>query len=90
MIEDFNHADNKGEFVNLWQKDEVRQMALDNPDKNMQEQIQKLRGVDNLEERMRDETPQPKDKQKAEANEANTVAQQAAQAQAQANAAAGR
>lgn len=90
VIEDFNHADNKGEFVNLWQKDEVRQMALDNPDKNMQEQIQKLRGVDNLEERMRDETPQPKDKQKAEANEANTVAQQAAQAQAQANAAAGR
>lgn len=90
VIEDFNHADNKGEFVNLWQKDEVRQMALDNPDKNMQEQIQKLRGVDNLEERMRDETPQPKDKHKAEANEANTVAQQAAQAQAQANAAAGR
>ena len=90
VIEDFNHADNKGEFVSLWQKDEARQMALDSPDKNMQEQIQKLRGVDNLEERMRDEAPQSKDKQKSEAHEANTAAQQAAQAQAQANAAAGR
>ena len=90
VIEDFNHADNKGEFVSLWQKDEARQVALDSPDKNMQEQIQKLRGVDNLEERMRDEAPRPKDKQKSEANEANTAAQQAAQAQAQANAAAGR
>ncbi len=86
VIDDFNQAENKGEFVSVWQKDEARQMALDFPDEAFQEQIQKLRGIEHLEEKSRDEAP--KDNQKsndAEANQ-NAAAQQAAQAQAQANA----
>lgn len=90
VIDDFSVAPDKAEFVSLWQKDEMRQLALDFPDKNMQEQIQKLRGIDNFQERTAQDTNSSQNKQKSDQSNANqnNAAQQAAQANA--NASAGR
>ena len=68
----------------------MRQLALDFPDKNMQEQIQKLRGIDNFQERTAQDTNSSQNKQKSDQSNANqnNTAQQAAQANA--NASAGR
>lgn len=86
VIDDFNHAENKGEFVSLWQKDEARQMALDYPGKELQEQIQKLRGIENPEKQAKEESAETKGNQKSQQAEGqqNAAAQQAAQAQASA------
>lgn len=88
VIEDFNHAENKGEFVSLWQKDEVRQMALDYPERELQEQIQKLRGIENLEKQAKETSAETRGKQKSQQadGQQNAAAQQAAQAQVQASA----
>ncbi len=90
VISDFDKSENKARFVETWEKNEAKQMALDYPDNNKQEQIQKLRGIDNLEERRREETSQNDKQQKSqkENNQSspNAAAQQAAQAQAQASA----
>ncbi len=86
VIDDFNHAENKGEFVSLWQKDEMRQMALDYPGKELQEQIQKLRGIENLEKQVKETSAETRGKQKSQQadGQQNAAAQQAAQAQASA------
>ena len=90
VISDFDKSENKAVFVETWEKNEARQMALDYPDNNKQEQIQKLRGIDNLEERRREETSQNDKQQKSQKennqSSSNAAAQQAAQAQAQASA----
>lgn len=76
----------RGEFVSLWQKDEARQMALDYPGKELQEQIQKLRGIENSEKQAREASAETKENQKPQQAEGqqNAAAQQAAQAQASA------
>ena len=86
VIDDFNHAENKGEFVSLWQKDEMRQMALDYLGKELQEQIQKLRGIENLEKQVKETSAETRGKQKSQQadGQQNAAAQQAAQAQASA------
>lgn len=86
VIDDFNHAENKGEFVSLWQKDEMRQMALDYPGKVLQEQIQKLRGIENLEKQAKETPAETRGNQKSQQadGQQNAAAQQAAQAQASA------
>lgn len=92
VIEDFNTAQDKKDFVDLWQKDNLKELALDYPEKEVQEKINKLRGLEDLKEKEKEESGKEKEKTQSKNNQStqqNVSAQQIAQAQAQANASSG-